>query len=125
MDFINTTDNECPICLETYNTKTIIKDGPYIRKLKTCKHTACSKCFTLLHNESKHRCPICRLKLCDFFILFYASPIVTELTTTYCSVCKDIEYMEESESEPELDKYEEEIDLVVIDSNEDTDSDSD
>jgi len=49
-------DNECPICLKTHSSETIV------RKISACNHTYCDHCITRWLTLSA-TCPVCRAQI--------------------------------------------------------------
>lgn len=57
----NKNDNNCSICLESYNYIQKQNDN-YIRKINLCHHKFCNTCITQWLSSNK-KCPICKIEL--------------------------------------------------------------
>ena len=65
----NETDDNCPICLETYTSRKM-RDGIRNSEYKVkCPHYCCCDCWLELYEKNegeKKRCPICRANVTDW-----------------------------------------------------------
>lgn len=69
---MNIKNDDCPICLEAFETLDVLSDGMgnYPTANSTCTHEICGDCILLMNRNKLHTCPLCRenidVMLCEY-----------------------------------------------------------
>lgn len=70
--------DDCPVCMETFDTANLCDPTPRNRKNTFCGHPICYECFDTIIRSNNKTCPICRSDYEDNDVICYENEKLVE-----------------------------------------------